>query len=178
MYHKNVKYSGKGVFDDNKNSQKSEDKSRCVEIKFKRKSSSELSFENCYLFSEEAKGQPKADWLMTFIGNYKEALLKHDIPQQHLKQEIIKPGYPNIKDYKSISAITYIIDTIASHNQVVFINEAHHVPQHRAFVTLLLEGFRNQGFRYLFVEALSYDDSTLNQRNYPVLNQDIIFENL
>ena len=39
--------------------------------------------------------------------------------------------------------------------QIVMINEAHHVPQHRVFTYRLLEDLWQKGYRYLALEALS-----------------------
>jgi hypothetical protein len=49
------------------------------------------------------------------------------------------------------------------------INEAHHVPLHRAFTLQLLGGLYRKGFRYFAAETLSADDETLQTRGYPTL---------
>jgi hypothetical protein len=46
------------------------------------------------------------------------------------------------------------------------INEAHHVPQHRAFTLQLLYALRKQGFTYFAAEAFSHDPQ-LSERGYP-----------
>jgi hypothetical protein len=45
------------------------------------------------------------------------------------------------------------------------INEAHHLPYHRAFVLSMLKKFHDEGYRYLAIETL--DDSTINNKKYP-----------
>ncbi|MEO0899321.1 MAG: hypothetical protein AAFY71_23115 [Bacteroidota bacterium] len=54
------------------------------------------------------------------------------------------------------------------HHQVIMINEAHHIPEHRFFTQTLLEGLYKQGFTYLAAETLSHRDiATLNQKKVP-----------
>ncbi|MGH9835707.1 MAG: hypothetical protein ACRD9Y_22030, partial [Blastocatellia bacterium] len=50
---------------------------------------------------------------------------------------------------------------------VVMINEAHHVPQHRALTLELLPRLRRQGFAYFAAETLDEADTQLNARGYP-----------
>ena len=52
--------------------------------------------------------------------------------------------------------------------RVIFINEAHHVPQTRLLTLSLLAPLRAKGFTYLAAETLSPFDSSLNARDYPV----------
>ena len=56
----------------------------------------------------------------------------------------------------------------ARNASVVLINEAHHVPAHRAFAATLLDSLYAAGYTILSLEALFEDDSTLNSRKYPV----------
>ena len=51
---------------------------------------------------------------------------------------------------------------------VIFINEAHHVPQTRLLTLALLGPLRAKGFTHLAAETLSPFDSSLNARDYPV----------
>ncbi len=54
--------------------------------------------------------------------------------------------------YKRGSAIQYILSQSKEH-QVVIINEAHHLSQHRVFTTQLLAGLKDQGFKHLGLET-------------------------
>src|SRR3954447_11221389 len=56
---------------------------------------------------------------------------------------------------------------LARGRQVVMINEAHHVPQHRAFTLELLKELRRQGFTWFAAETLSEADTGLQARGYP-----------
>jgi hypothetical protein len=85
--------------------------------------------------------------LYSIVGEYQEVL----------NYEMGKNNYKIIKDspldYSSIPAIP-AISALAKHHQIVMINEAHHIPQHRTMTYHLLEALWQQGFRYFAVEAL------------------------
>ncbi len=56
----------------------------------------------------------------------------------------------------------------ARNTSVVLINEAHHVPAHRAFAATLLDSLYAAGYTVLSLEALSEEDTAINSRKYPV----------
>lgn len=109
----------------------------------------------------------KSSWEYSFIGEYQKALWAHDQAFS---------GYPKLSDeqreyfrsFEPINALKYIIAR-ADTEKIIMINEAHHQPLHRTFTTALLKGLYEKGYRYLGLEALSYADSSLNERGYPVL---------
>jgi hypothetical protein len=98
-----------------------------------------------------------------FLGLNKQALKHDDVLQeaQGLQDEIDTNKY-KIKNAKNI-----IIKASKTH-QVIFINEAHHAPQHRAFTLSLLQDLYNQGYRYFAAEGIEQSDSLLNSRGYPI----------
>jgi hypothetical protein len=53
--------------------------------------------------------------------------------------------------------------------QIVILNEAHHVPRHRAFGMLLALELRKLGFEYLAMETFSPDVESLARRGYPTV---------
>ena len=57
----------------------------------------------------------------------------------------------------------------AQKKDIMMINEAHLYPQHRAFMSSLLEDLYNVGYRHLFLEALSSDCTS----EYPLKNMGI-----
>jgi len=65
---------------------------------------------------------------------------------------------------RKINAKDYIINRSAN-EQIIIINEAHHVPKHRTFTRSLLKDLYQNGYRYLGLEALN--DSFINTRKYP-----------
>lgn len=52
--------------------------------------------------------------------------------------------------------------------RVVMLNEAHSIPGHRLFAESMLKTLKEKGFEYLAVEALSWSDTLINQRGYPI----------
>lgn len=75
------------------------------------------------------------------------------------------PSSSGLDGYSAIGALQAIADA-AGTRQVVMINEAHHVPQHRAFTLQLLAALRRKGFTYFAAETL-HPDPGLAQRGYP-----------
>jgi hypothetical protein len=67
--------------------------------------------------------------------------------------------------YKPVSALQAIV-AAAEIRQAVMVNEAHHVPQHRAFTLQLLVALRKKGFNYFAAETLKPDPG-LAERRYP-----------
>ena len=73
-----------------------------------------------------------------------------------------------LKNFDRLDAKENIIEESKNYN-IVFINEAHHKPQHRAFTHSLLEGLYNEGFRYLALEAL-----TASNKNDEALQEGVV----
>jgi hypothetical protein len=101
----------------------------------------------------------------SFVGQYQEALEDFAPP----------PAPPITFDTAAFARMAQTnedaVDAIASlaaNRQAVFVNEAHHMPRHRAFTANLLPKLRALGFSYLAVETLDERDTALNARGYPV----------
>ncbi|OJJ18873.1 hypothetical protein BKI52_25215 [marine bacterium AO1-C] len=105
----------------------------------------------------------------SFVTNYDSALYYFDkaLMIEGRKKIVVKSL--DSKQVKVPDAKNYILQR-AKREQVIMINEAHHVGQHRAFAATLLAGLYQQGFRFLMVETLSHKDTLLNQRGYPLAN--------
>jgi tetratricopeptide (TPR) repeat protein len=101
----------------------------------------------------------------SYVGNYSEAIAYFDQGQEKTNPKEIKNS--EIDKYTPKNALE-IISSVAEKEQVVMINELHHVPMHRAFTAELLPVLYKKGFRYLAVEAVSERDTELNSRGYPV----------
>ncbi len=67
--------------------------------------------------------------------------------------------------FSAFPARDYILNR-AKDEQILIINEAHHIANHRTFTTSLLLELFHQGYRYLALEALY--DSLINDRKFPV----------
>ena len=108
-----------------------------------------------------------ASYAFSYIGDYQQALFYLD--QEDTKKERLATGDSlNFLTFKPIDAKEYIIRQ-AKNEQIVILNEAHHIPIHRVFTATLLKELYKSGFRYLGAETLSHQDSLLNQRKHPTL---------
>jgi len=133
------------------------------------------STNNAYKFSEDILHKINNDstsWKyqvgateLSFSGYYKQVLEIWD------KNGARAPKYNKIdssffNNYSQLNARDYIIDR-SKNEEIIFINEAHHIPQHRIFTKSLLQGLYDNGYRYLGLEALS--DKDINQRKFPTI---------
>lgn len=102
---------------------------------------------------------------LSFSGYYEEVLKIWD------KNGVKKPKATDkdslyFTNAKKVNAKNYIVEQ-SKNSQIVIINEAHHIPKHRAFTRTLLKDLYDNGYRYLGLEALF--DSTINQRKFPII---------
>ncbi|MEO1516273.1 MAG: hypothetical protein AAFV95_14720 [Bacteroidota bacterium] len=67
--------------------------------------------------------------------------------------------------YRMSSAKEEIVKLAREHD-VIMINESHHTPYHRSFVSDLLPELQKLGYNYLALEALSHEQK-INERKYP-----------
>jgi hypothetical protein len=65
-------------------------------------------------------------------------------------------------------AVNAIVEQARNH-QVVIVNEAHHVPRHRAFIAELARRLRDEGFSYYAAEGFGPATAELAERGYPDL---------
>ena len=108
-----------------------------------------------------------ACWEMSFIGLYKEMLPIWDKYEDYSNYKLSEKDSLDFLKYTPILAIDYILKQ-AKKEKVIMINEAHHNPFHRVFITSLLEGLYEEGYRYLGCEGISRKDSLLMERKIPV----------
>jgi hypothetical protein len=104
--------------------------------------------------------------LYSNIGKYFSALQVFDQAYEPTPNQSV---FFDSTNYDIVPAIDYIIKEAAK-NQIIIINEAHHVSYHRFFTMLLLNKLSEQGFNYFGAETLSLWDSSLVKNNYPTLN--------
>ena len=96
----------------------------------------------------------------SLIGNYDSSRFYWD--EQYvpwIKERKIECDTAFYKRHHFVDAKDFILKR-AKNEKVVMINEAHNIPYHRAFVSQLLNGFRQMGFKYLAIEDLS--DQNIN----------------
>lgn len=101
----------------------------------------------------------------SYLGDYRQTLFYSDAAF-HDRGSTGRIGDDTafVKRHKFVDAADYIT-TQAKYHQVIMINEAHHLPYHRAFVLPMLKKFYDVGYRYLAIETL--DDTLINQKQYP-----------
>ncbi|WP_075603743.1 hypothetical protein [Saccharicrinis aurantiacus] len=105
--------------------------------------------------------------LYSFIGNYNKA-------EELFIIRDTKKGYiPEHKEELQLKGFGVNQDTLVKlykQYNVVMFNEAHHMPQHRAFLYSQLEVLKELGFTQLALEALNDEDTEISTRAYPVNN--------
>jgi hypothetical protein len=99
------------------------------------------------------------------LSNYAEALRYADVGGT--KPAPAKPSLlSELETYKPVDAFE-AISKVSNTAQIILINEAHHVPQHRAFTLELLKTLRQKGFTHFAAETLFESDTRLQERKYP-----------
>lgn len=102
---------------------------------------------------------------LSFSGYYQDVLHTWD------KNGLRKPN-TTVEDSlyfvntKKLNAKDYILEQ-SKNTDIIIINEAHHMAQHRMFTKSLLKDLYANGYRYLGLEALF--ETTINYRKYPVI---------
>lgn len=102
---------------------------------------------------------------LAIAGRYREALIARDLATNSV---ISSKKIVNLNDYKPFNAIKEI-ESLADKHSAIFINEAHHVPQHRAFTHQLLQKLYDKGFRYFAAETLRPEDTGIIQQKKRML---------
>lgn len=105
-------------------------------------------------------------WYLSFLGDYPLATKSFSIaqpPQPNDNPSPLESGY-------TARPALEAIPEIASHYQIVMLNEAHNVAITRSLTVPLLSRLYEQGFRYFAAETLSQSDGDLQARGYPVVD--------
>lgn len=103
--------------------------------------------------------------LYSNIGKYFQSMEVYDKESEPTQNQSV---FFDSSNYNIFPAVDYIVKE-AEKNQIVIINEAHHVSYHRFFTMLLLKGLSEKGYKYFGAETLTLFDSTLSKTNYPTL---------
>ncbi|MCK7458352.1 hypothetical protein [Idiomarina aminovorans] len=85
----------------------------------------------------------------SFLGQHNQALAAFD--KRNLTPKNL---HDKVKGLSMQNAVDAIVEKSVEH-QIVMINEAHHVAQHRVLTYRLLKDLWEQGYRYLALETLS-----------------------
>lgn len=94
----------------------------------------------------------------SYVGDLDGAMAAYDLQfqaraPQDRRQVAQMPGLP---DVRAEDAIRAIVDEARS-KRIVLINEAHHMPMHRAFIRRLAQELRKIGYTYLAAETFNTD---------------------
>jgi hypothetical protein len=100
------------------------------------------------------------------VGNYRDALRHFAVSNGGKLADLASADEFPLQGMRAKPALL-VLDSMVGNTQIVMINEAHHVPQHRAFVIQLLPQLRKRGFRYFAAETLAMYDHDLQTRGYP-----------
>lgn len=136
-------------------------------------------------FSKELSNNPLAlDILMQMLGvQYSFAGLHNKaLAVKDLNAESGESVAADLTDYKPKDAISEILKRAQTH-QIVMINEAHDIAQHRVLTYRMLSGLWNQGYRYFAAESLSREAAEQIDKGYFTNNigyytQEAIYANL
>jgi hypothetical protein len=102
--------------------------------------------------------------VLPLVGDYAGALQYGDLIEGKPDPQS-SPPVSALAGYSPVNALQEIARAARS-RQVVMINEAHHVPQHRAFTLQLLAALRKEGYSWFAAETL-HPDPGLAARGYP-----------
>lgn len=102
----------------------------------------------------------------SFLGNHADALQYHDLKSEPREEPMLQSS--ELDSYHAQRALD-VLEKLAESTQVIFINEAHHISQHRAFTLQLLHRLRDAGFSYFAAEDFNEEDVDLNKRGYPIV---------
>ncbi|QBJ86513.1 hypothetical protein DDI74_09680 [Chryseobacterium gleum] len=99
-------------------------------------------------------------------GQYKPALESWDKTFGRVKK-LSKADSLKFTELITVNAKDYLLKKAES-EQIIIINEAHHNASHRTFVSSLLQGLYDKGYRYLGLETLASD--SVNVTKFAVLS--------
>ena len=100
----------------------------------------------------------------SYLGNYQEALAYFDTLSSG--RRVSAPSNKVLENCAPRDAVA-VIERLARGRRAVFINEAHHVPQHRVLTREVLKALYQQGYRYFAAETLY--TFIYAERGYPVI---------
>lgn len=108
----------------------------------------------------------------TFVGRYAHALASMDRIRPPREDTAASAALPvGARAHPAVEAIV----REGRGRRAVFLNEAHHAPQHRAFGIMLLRALRAEGFNVFAAEMISPEDTGLVRRGYPAVGRTGIY---
>lgn len=94
--------------------------------------------------------------LNSFMSNNKEydSIIKDYEKKKTNFEKTIIPIFSN-QEIKKDDDVFTVIAELASTNQIIMLNEDHYYPKHRLFAMQLLETLKQNGFKYISIEAFT-----------------------
>lgn len=117
----------------------------------------------------------KAAQYYSYIGQYQHALsIPNEVEMKWGFETFDMQDREYLDLFSPQPAVNAIVEQ-AKNERVIILNEAHHKPQHRVFVSRLLQKLYDQGYRHFGLEAIAncawvpkeYCDSLMNERGFP-----------
>ncbi len=121
------------------------------------------------------EGPQSAATSFSFIGEHAKVLSTWDELFPENLDTLIKEDQKSVDTKAPVPAIPYILSRADTH-EIVILNEAHHIAEHRVFARRLLQGLYDLGYRHLGMEAYYSNprqDSLLDVRGHPELKNGI-----
>ena len=111
------------------------------------------------LTKDRSGGQKNAATLSR-VGRYREAETAFNTVLPFTKIQGSRVSDTRLEQLKAVDGIAAVVEE-ASKRRLVIVNEAHHIPLHRAFVQKLLSQLYRLGYRYLACEAFMQNTNAL-----------------
>lgn len=131
------------------------------------------AFEKPYLTTEEVEqlqnNQQRA-FYYSYLGDTRRALTEYDLGCEKIAAHEFEET--EIATFNFLPALDYLVER-ARDEKLIIINEAHHIPEHRAFTRELLSNIRELGFNHLGLEALDnnfYEVMPASKPGFPFYN--------
>ncbi|MGB1217309.1 MAG: hypothetical protein ACPG5P_05510 [Saprospiraceae bacterium] len=119
----------------------------------------------------ENKGKQFAGWEYSHIGDIENMLKTWDKDMSGKREPLSNEIIEDFKKFVPKNAKEIILGK-AKETNVTIINEAHQMPQHRVFTTILLQDLYDQGYRHLGMEAYARgpkETKDAHEVGYPTL---------
>ncbi|MEO1370014.1 MAG: hypothetical protein AAFX50_22765, partial [Acidobacteriota bacterium] len=109
-------------------------------------------------------------WKLSALGDYRGAHRAFDQGPFRLNPgaETLEAQRQSLDGLEAVDAVQAIVEASRG-RRAVMINEAHHVPQHRALTRRLLPALRTEGFTHFAAETLSPFQEELDDKGYPTV---------
>jgi hypothetical protein len=107
----------------------------------------------------------------SFVGEVAEAVETYPFAKMPATvSEVDRDSAREILEQHDVRDALEAIVAASRDRQIVILNEAHHVPRHRAFATLVMRELRKLGFEYFAAETFDVHTDALSARGYSLIS--------